>query len=194
MLFRSLFADLVNFEVNLKRLRCLKLSGQNIHEILFSFHTCYYLNFGGIPFFENNLFLRLFNTYRSNFDIENLVFTSRVHKDDRGVLIENLNYKAGSSSFISTINKNKVRGNHFHTIKIERFRFFGGNIDVTIRKLFDDKCYKFNFNSSLENFIDIPTYFTHSIINNDSMPALGVFSSIPRFKKNSPDTYQENVL
>lgn len=189
----QLFSDLNSFHDNLKKLKFLKLSAKNIYQVMQCFNTSYKFN-GEIPKLKNSLYIRLFNTYKSHYNPSNLIMTSKVHVDERGSLVENLNYDGKSSNFISTTHKNKIRGNHFHSLKIERFRFYSGNVNVVIRKLFDTRLYTYNFGSNLENFIDIPTYFTHCIVNNSEVPALGIFSSVPKFEKTMPDTYHEEVL
>lgn len=189
----ELILDPVNFKFNLSKLPYLFLSANEIYEILLNFQKQYFEE-NLIPHFKNTLFLKLFNTMRSLVPYNKLLRSGSSFTDDRGTLVENYNFNGKASNFISTTEPGYERGNHFHMIKLERFRFYGAEFKVILRKLFEPDCHEYIFNvNDFNNFIDIPTYHTHKLINTSSKKGFGIFMSIPRYNKNNPDTFTEIV-
>ena len=64
------------------------------------------------------------------------------------------------------IKAGKVRGNHFHTRKIERFAVIRGNALIELRKIGTTKKIKFNLDGNTPSYIDMPLWYTHNIRNN----------------------------
>ena len=188
-----LIKDPLNFDRKIKNINFLSFSPKELIDVLNNFYKSYFLH-KTLPKFKSLLYLKLFNTLRSFRDPNDLLISSKSFSDNRGILVENYNYNGVASNFISTTLPLIERGNHFHMFKFERFRFYNGITDIYLRKIFTKKIIKYTIKNNLMLYIDIPTYYTHKLVNNSSNESLGIFTSIPRYNKNKPDTYYESVL
>ncbi len=146
-----------------------------------------------IPKFKNNFELNLFNTFRSYAFPKRIILKTKSFSDKRGSLWEVIKSKRNAHMFMSTTKKNNVRGNHFHTKKIERFIIMSGCGVIKFRHIFDNKIYKFKINSKDKNIIDIPTYCTHNLSNNKSKELITLFYSNEIYNPKKTDTYYEKV-
>ena len=93
-----------------------------------------YLKKGNIPNISNRFELNLFNTFRSflyNNDFFPVYYS--VNDDERGRFSELIRSHSKSQFSFSTTNKKFVRGNHFHTKKIERFSVIQGKAEIELR-------------------------------------------------------------
>ena len=98
-----------------------------------------YCGYGQIPSIDSHFDLCLFNTFRSYININS--FFPRSHKennDSRGSFSELTRaFSQGQTSF-SITKKGVVRGNHFHTRKIERFSVIKGKAKIQLREILSD--------------------------------------------------------
>ena len=82
--------------------------------------------------------------------------------------------KNKAQMFLSTTKKNKIRGNHFHTKKIERFIILQGSALIKFRFIFE-KIHKILVKAKDKQCVDIPTYCTHNLKNNSKKNLLTLF-------------------
>lgn len=167
------------------------ISVKNLQDKLYKFKEDYFNNI--IPKFKNNFEVNLFNTFRSYAFPKKIVLKSKVRSDNRGSLWEIIKSKKSSHLFISTTNKGKIRGNHFHTKKIERFIILHGSAVIKFRHILDKKIYKFTINSKQKCSIDIPTYCTHSLTNKLNEKLITLFYTNEIYDPKKTDTYYEKV-
>jgi UDP-2-acetamido-2,6-beta-L-arabino-hexul-4-ose reductase len=134
--------------------------------------------------------IQIFNTIRSYIKPQKLQKKYNLNSDQRGDLSELTKSHGMSQTFFSITKPGFVRGNHFHSKKIERFIMIDGNYEIKIRKINSKKVYKFRRNKNEICFIDMPTFYTHNITNiskNKDLQALFWANEI--FDEHSPDTY-----
>lgn len=154
-----------------------------------------YFDAGIIPSISNTFELNLFNTFRSFIDI-NGFYPVKLKKnfDNRGVFVEMLRLNVGGQVSFSTTVPNIVRGNHFHTRKIERFIVIKGEAIIRLRKIGSDEVMELNLSGDNPAYVDMPVWFTHHIENVGKEELLTVFWINEFFDEQNPDTYFENVV
>jgi UDP-2-acetamido-2,6-beta-L-arabino-hexul-4-ose reductase len=86
-----------------------------------------------------------------------------------------------------------TRGQHFHLHKIERFVVLRGTAEIALRRLFGDRTVRFSVSGDAPSFVDMPTFWVHSIRNTGQQDLLTLFWTNEVFDPKRPDTYYENV-
>lgn len=124
-----------------------------------------YLNENKIPKYKNEFELNLFNTFRSYLDKDNRLLNVDNYNDDRGRLSELVISKTQGQIFFSTTKPGIVRGNHFHTKRIERFCILEGKALVEMRKIGTSEIIKYKIKGTDNKVIDTPIYYTHNLKN-----------------------------
>jgi UDP-2-acetamido-2,6-beta-L-arabino-hexul-4-ose reductase len=120
---------------------------------------------GEIPFLKNDFELKLFNTFRSYFDL-GYHFPKKFVKnsDERGYFVEIGRQGIPGQISFSTSLTGITRGNHFHTRKIERFSVIKGNALIQLRKIGSELVHEFYLNGDSPAYVDMPIWYTHNIM------------------------------
>ena len=169
------------------------VSVQYIHDTLLRFKQ-EYLNENRIPKLKNEFEVDLFNTFRSYISNDNRLFNVDSHNDDRGRLSELVISKTQGQVFFSTTKPGIVRGNHFHTRRIERFCVLEGEALVKIRKIGTDEVIEYKIKGTDNKVIDMPVYYTHNLENIDNTELICCFWMNDILKEQKiDDTYYEEV-
>lgn len=133
---------------------------------LLNLYKIQYQDNGEIPNLNSNFELNLFNTYRCYMDIKNhfpVKFTQ--HTDLRGSFVEIVRLGIGGQVSFSTTLPSIIRGNHFHTRKIERFAVIKGKALIQLRKIGTDEVLDFYLDGDEPAYVDMPIWYTHNIKN-----------------------------
>jgi UDP-2-acetamido-2,6-beta-L-arabino-hexul-4-ose reductase len=146
-----------------------------------------------VPDLSEPLDASLYTTFLSYIDLEDHCHRPRVHRDDRGQLFEILRMAGGGQIFFSTTKPGVIRGNHFHTRKIEWFCVLRGEAAIRIRRVGDDRVREFRISGESPQFISIPALHTHQIENIGTEDLLTMFWCNEIFQPADPDTFFENV-
>lgn len=146
-----------------------------------------------IPHLQNDFYRDLFNTYRSYLYPQHYPRMLTLNQDSRGVLFEVVKSFNGGQIFMSTTHPNVVRGNHYHTRKVERFSVIHGEAEIKIRSLFDNVVQTFRVSGLEPSYVDIPTLHTHSITNTGSDTLSTLFWTNELFDPKNSDQYPEKV-
>jgi len=153
-----------------------------------------YFNCGIIPNLKHNFDRNLFNTFLCYIDLKLFFpFILRVFRDNRGSFVEMAKLTSGGQISLSITGPNITRGNHFHTRKAERFVVIKGKARIHLRRIGTDTIISFDLDGDKASFIDIPIWFTHSIINIGKDELYTIFWINEFFDPNDPDTYYEQV-
>ena len=143
-----------------------------------------------IPKFRNSFEKKLFNTYRNiKFNYFSKFEKYDQFKDSRGILVEVFKNQNISHVFYSTTKKNKIRGNHFHMNKIERFTTIHGKTKILLKKLYETKWHTIELSKNNGRYLDIPTYYVHKLISNSNNNVISIFFSDEIYDRLKPDTY-----
>lgn len=149
---------------------------------------------GIIPDLRNPLDARLFNTLRSYLYPEHYPAFLTPHSDSRGTLFEAVRGETGGQVFLSTTHSGATRGDHVHTRKVERFLVVSGEAQIRLRRLFSDQVNTFRVSGGRPCYIDIPTFYTHNIVNVGTSDLVTLFWTNEIFDPIDSDTYHEPVL
>ncbi|MGD8778952.1 MAG: NAD-dependent epimerase/dehydratase family protein [Ignavibacteria bacterium] len=153
-----------------------------------------YLEQGIIPPLESSFDINLFNTFRSYIDLKKLLpFKYKMHTDERGSFVELIKIHSGGQISFSTTKPGIIRGNHFHTRKIERFIVLNGDALVQLRKKGTSEIFSFKLSGKEPSFIDIPVWYTHNIINIGNDELVTLFWINEFYNAEDPDTFYEPV-
>ncbi len=95
--------------------------------------------------------------------------------------------------FCSSTRPGVVRGNHYHTRKVEWFCVLKGNALIRIRRIGSDNVREFHVNGDCPRFISIPVLHSHSIENVGSEELLTMFWCNEIFDPQDADTIFERV-
>lgn len=158
-----------------------------------NFNDSYILK-GHIPHLESYFDLCLFNTFRSYIEYEKFFpINHQIHIDGRGLFSElTRSFSEGQTSY-SVTKKGIIRGNHFHTRKIERFSVVSGKAKISLREVLSEKKIEFFLDGDRPSYVDMPIWYTHNIENIGDEDLITMFWINEHYNEDSPDTYLENV-
>lgn len=153
-----------------------------------------YVTKGVIPSLNSVFKINLFNTFRS-FLYENDFFPIyyEISEDDRGKFSELVRSNSKGQFSFSTTNQNFVRGNHFHTRKIERFSVIQGKARIELRTIDKKKIISYDLDGDRPSYVDIPVWSTHNIKNIGSEVLITTFWTNEFYNEKKPDTYFQKV-
>jgi UDP-2-acetamido-2,6-beta-L-arabino-hexul-4-ose reductase len=177
--------------LNIKARNSLKVSV--LLKKLIYYKNTYLIN-NEIPKLSTNFDLSLFNTFRSYINYKSFFpKQSIVHSDIRGNFSELIRLGCGGQVSFSTTKKGVVRGNHFHTRKIERFSVIKGIALIKMRKIGTSDILEFIIDGDNPAYVDMPIWYTHNIKNIGKEDLYTVFWINEPYNENDSDTFVENV-
>ena len=149
-----------------------------------------YFEGGEIPVINDTFEHNLFNTYRSYIDYKThypVKFTQ--HTDPRGAFVEVIRLGIGGQCSFSTTVPGIIRGNHYHTRKIERFAVIKGKALIQLRKIDTDEVLDFYLDGNEPAYVDMPIWYTHNIKNIGEEELYTIFWINEAFNPEDADTY-----
>lgn len=173
------------------RLRGKKIMLKDAYSILKGFRDEYFKNV--IPNLKDKFELNLFNTFRSYLYPNYFPVFLNIKADQRGMFVELTKTNTLGQTSFSSSNKKVIRGNHYHTRKIESFCVISGEALIKIRRLLSNEIFKFKVSGKKPSYVDIPTYYVHSIENIGTDELLTVFWVNEIYDSNDTDTFPEKV-
>ena len=140
--------------------------------------------------FERNLY-NTFLTYMENSDYEQHPI---LHSDDRGLLFEIVKQESCGQIFYSTTKPGGiVRGNHYHTRKMEKFCVVQGEAIIRLRRIGTDKIIEYRVLGQNPSIVEMPIFHTHNIENVGENDLHTLFWTNELFDPNDSDTFFEEV-
>jgi len=146
-----------------------------------------------VPDFSDDFVRRLYPTYLSYLDKNDLSRSLELKTDERGSLFELIKSEQFGQIFVSTTKPNKMRGNHYHDSKIEKFCLIKGKAIIKLRNLLTNESVSYSVSDQKIEIVDIPPGYTHSIQNVGDDEMIVLFWSDEMFDPQRPDTYFERV-
>jgi UDP-2-acetamido-2,6-beta-L-arabino-hexul-4-ose reductase len=146
-----------------------------------------------VPDLSDPLDARLYTTFLSHVDLDDHCHRPRVHSDARGKLFEILRLAGGGQIFFSTTKPGVIRGNHFHSRKVEWFCVLRGEAMIRLRPVGGKQIREFRVSGESPEFISIPALHTHQIENIGEDDLLTMFWCNEIFQPADPDTFYEQV-
>ena len=187
----DLFKNESNETINIPYTDTFKVS--EILYILNNFKTKYFLQ-GQIPKLKSNFEINLFNTFRSYFNLkDHFPIKYKNNIDNRGNFVEITRVEIGGQVSFSSTKSGIIRGNHFHTKKIERFSVIKGQALIKLRKKGTDEVFHYHLNGDTPAYVDMPIWYIHNIENIGIEDLYTIFWTNELYDANDPDTYSEIV-
>lgn len=152
-----------------------------------------YFDENTVPNLADPFDANLYTTFMSHVDLDDHRHRPQLHNDARGQLFEIMRLAGGGQIFFSTTKPGVIRGDHFHSRKVEWFCVVRGQAAIRIRRVGDSKVREFRVSGEKPEFISIPALHTHQIENVGSEDLLTMFWCNEIFEPGDPDTFQEKV-
>lgn len=144
-----------------------------------------------LPDCADELTKKLYSTYVSFLPCQNLGIHVCEHVDERGAFAEIYKLRSGEQVSLNIVKSGKVKGNHWHNTKVERFTVIKGEGVIRLRKIGEEKVYEYKNEGKILS-VDIPTGVTHNVENlgEEDLYVL-IWCNEPLGK--NPDTFFEEV-
>lgn len=138
---------------------------------------------------ENGLTKKLYATYLSYLPVHQFSYSLKMNVDDRGSFTEILR-TADRGQFSVNISKPGItKGNHWHHTKNEKFVVVSGKGLIQFRRIDSDEVINYHVNGEKIEVVDIPTGYTHNIINEGDTDLVTFMWCNECFNPDKPDTY-----
>jgi UDP-2-acetamido-2,6-beta-L-arabino-hexul-4-ose reductase len=181
---------------NTHELRIPHTAEAKVSEILslLKYYRKSYQDDGEIPVLVNDFQHKLFNTYCCYMDLARYFPKKFVqHADNRGSFVEIARQGIPGQTSFSTTLPGIIRGNHFHTRKIERFAVIKGKALIQLRRVRTDEVFNFYLDGNEPAYVDMPIWYTHNIKNIGDEVLYTIFWIDEPYNAIDPDTYFEIV-
>ena len=146
-----------------------------------------------VPNMENQFEKKLYSSYLSYLPTDQFSYSLKMNIDNRGSF----------SEFIKTPNRGQVsiniskpgitKGNHWHHTKNEKFLVVSGKGIIKFRKIDCDDVIEYIISGEKLEVVDIPTGYSHNIINTGKVDMVTVMWASEAFNPEKPDTYYLEV-
>ena len=146
-----------------------------------------------MPSLESNFDRALYGTFLSYLAEDNFSYKLKKNVDNRGWLAEFIKSKSMGQIFISKTKPGITRGNHWHHTKVEKFLVIQGEAVIKFRKIDSDEVIEYKVNGETPEVVDIPTGYTHSIVNIGEEDVITLFWASEIFNLDKPDTHYLEV-
>ncbi|OGL46726.1 MAG: hypothetical protein A2W05_07800 [Candidatus Schekmanbacteria bacterium RBG_16_38_10] len=160
--------------------------------ILEKFKDLYFIK-KTVPVLENLFLSNLYKVFISYVNYDDYRKTPEIHDDERGRLFEIIKFEEGGQIFFSTTRPCAIRGNHYHTRKIERFCIIKGEAVVRLRRIGTEKVIEYFISKNEPTFIEIPVFHAHNIENIGKEDLYTLIWSNELFNPDDADTFFEKV-
>lgn len=143
---------------------------------------------------ENSLEKKLYSTYLSYLPENKFNYPLQMNVDERGSFTEFLKTEDFGQVSINVSKPGITKGQHWHHSKNEKFLVVSGNGLIQFRNINDDKIIEYYVSGEKLEVVDIPTGYTHNIINlSKTEDLVTVMWANEIFDPDHPDTYFEKV-
>jgi UDP-2-acetamido-2,6-beta-L-arabino-hexul-4-ose reductase len=144
-----------------------------------------------VPNLADPIDAKLYTTFLSHVDLDDHRHQPQLHSDARGQLFEILRFAGGGQIFFSTTRPGLIRGNHFHSRKVEWVCVVRGQAVIRIRRVGDSRFREYRVSGDKPEFISIPALHTHQIENIGPDDLMTMFWCNEIYQPSDPDTFQE---
>ncbi|WP_028043137.1 NAD-dependent epimerase/dehydratase family protein [Candidatus Stoquefichus massiliensis] len=167
------------------------VSLKKLSELLYSFKDSRKnLN---IPDQSDDFTRKLYATYLSYLPEDSFSYPLKMNADERGSFTEFIRTEEHGQVSINISKPGITKGQHWHHTKNEKFLVVSGEGLIQFRRIGDDKIIEYKVSGDKLEVIDIPTGYTHNIINTGETDMVTVMWANEPFNPDKPDTYFEKV-
>lgn len=146
-----------------------------------------------IPDMSDPLIKKLYSTYLSFLPEDDFSYDLKMNCDNRGSFTEFIRTSERGQVSVNISKPGISKGNHWHHTKNEKFLVVSGEGVIRFRKIGSDDIIEYKVSGSKLQVVDIPTGYTHSIVNTGECDMVTVMWVNECFDPENPDTYYMEV-
>jgi UDP-2-acetamido-2,6-beta-L-arabino-hexul-4-ose reductase len=136
---------------------------------------------------------KLYSTYLSYLPDDKFSYPLEMHIDERGSFTELFKSVDRGQVSVNISKPGITKGNHWHNTKNEKFVVVSGKACIRFRKHGEDNIIEYHVSGDKLEAVDIPTGYTHSIVNEGDTDLVTIMWSNECFNPGKPDTFYEGV-
>lgn len=136
---------------------------------------------------------KLYSTYLSYLPKDQFSYPLKMNVDQRGSFTEFLKTKEYGQVSINISKPGITKGQHWHHSKNEKFLVVSGEGLIQFRNIYSDEVIEYKVSGDKLEVVDIPTGYTHNIINTGDSDMVTIMWANEAFDPEHPDTYFEEV-
>ena len=142
---------------------------------------------------EGSLEKKLYSTYLSYLPKDKFSYPLKMNTDQRGSFTEFLKTEEYGQVSVNVSKPGITKGQHWHHSKNEKFLVVSGKGLIQFRDIYSDEIIEYYVSGDKLEVIDIPTGYTHNIINIGESDMVTIMWANEKFDPEHPDTYYEEV-
>jgi UDP-2-acetamido-2,6-beta-L-arabino-hexul-4-ose reductase len=142
-----------------------------------------------IPNMEDELTKKLYSTYLSFLPQDQFSYDLKMNCDHRGSFTEFIRTPERGQISVNVSKPGITKGNHWHHTKNEKFLVVSGEGLIRFRKIDSEEIVEYRVTGEKLQVVDIPTGYTHSIVNVGESDLVTVMWANECFDPEKPDTY-----
>ncbi|WP_346930956.1 capsular polysaccharide biosynthesis protein CapF [Clostridium sp.] len=142
-----------------------------------------------VPNMEDLLTKKLYSTYLSFLPEDEFSYDLKMNCDNRGSFTEFIRTQDRGQVSVNISKPGITKGNHWHHTKNEKFLVVSGTGLIHFRKIGSDEIIEYKVCGEKLQVVDIPTGYTHSIVNIGDTDMVTVMWANEAFNPEKPDTY-----
>lgn len=146
-----------------------------------------------VPNMENALTKKLYSTYLSFLPEDKFSYDLKMNCDNRGSFTEFIRTLDRGQVSVNVSKPGITKGNHWHHTKNEKFLVVSGEGIIRFRKIDSENIIEYRVSGDKLQVVDIPTGYTHSIVNVGENDLVTVMWVNECFNPEKPDTYYLEV-
>ncbi len=142
-----------------------------------------------VPNFSSAFEKALYSTYLSYLPTDGFSYPLKMNVDDRGSFTEIIRTAERGQFSVNISKPHILKGNHWHNTKNEKFVVVSGEALIQFRKIGTDEVLDYHVSGEKLEVVDIPTGYTHNIINKGDTDLITFMWCNECFDPQNPDTY-----
>lgn len=146
-----------------------------------------------IPDMSDAFTKKLYSTYLSYLKEDDFSYPLKMNIDNRGSFTEFIKTSDRGQVSINISKPGITKGNHWHHTKNEKFLVVSGTGIIKFRRIDSDEIIKCQVSGEKMEVVDIPTGYTHNIINTGDTDMVTVMWANEAFDPEKPDTFYLEV-
>ena len=138
---------------------------------------------------NDEFILKLYSTYLNFLPKDDFAYPLVTHEDQRGSFTEMIKSPYAGQVSVNVSKPGITKGEHWHHTKNEKFLVVSGQGLIRFRDYFSDEIIEYKVSSERLEVVDIPTGYTHSIVNTGDSDMVTIMWVNEMFDPNNPDTF-----
>lgn len=138
---------------------------------------------------EGSFSKKLYSTYLSYLPKDKFSYPLKMNVDERGSFTEIIRTKERGQFSVNISKPGITKGNHWHHSKNEKFVVVSGKGLIQFRKIGSDEIISYHVSGEKIEVVDIPTGYTHNIINEGDKDLVTFMWCNECFNPEKADTY-----